>query len=438
MSSAPVLSDSTKTGRLYGGYAIGLLVLINMVNYMDRMVLSVLLPDIKADLGLTDSQLGWLTGMAFAFFYATFGLPLARLADVWVRKHIISLALVGWSAMTMVSGAATSFTTLLLARVGVGIGESGCIPPSHSLIADLTQPEKRAGAMAWHTAGATMGIMAGLVVGGWLAGQVGWRWTFVIVGAPGILLALVMTLTFREPRRQTHGSTQDGTDQNGFGQTIGRLIRVASYRHLLMAFGTAVFASYGLMQWLPSYYMRTFDLSPGAVGILFGLVLGVGSTIGTIGGGYLANYLMKRDLRWGAWLPFIAVVSGVPFLFVTLLSNSLEIALSANLAQAIVAGVANGPIMALIQTVVRARERAVASALVMFAASLIGVGAGPVVVGYLSDGFTTSGAENPLRLALLVASAFPLWSGVHLLFVTRTLRLDAARVGELDADEIRT
>lgn len=406
-------------------YAIALLVIVNMFNYMDRMVLSVLLPDIKADLGLSDGQLGWLTGMAFAFFYATFGIPIARLADVWIRKHIISMALVGWSVMTMISGAASSFVTLLLARIGVGVGEAGCIPPSHSVIADITTPEERPAAMAWHSAGAMLGIMAGLALGGWLVGQVGWRWTFVIVGAPGVLLALIVTLTLREPERRV--STREGDDDqlSSFGDTAKRLLSVPTFRHLLLAFGAATFASYGLMQWLPSYYMRSYDLSPSTVGILFGFVLGIGSMIGTIGGGYLANRLVKKDMRWGAWLPCLAITLSVPFLFIMLLTDSSTIAFSANFIQSLIAGVATGPIMALIQVVARQRERAVAAAMVMFAASLLGVGAGPVVVGYLSDAFANAGAQNSLRSALLVASVFPIWACLHLILAGRTLQKDS-------------
>ncbi len=411
----------------YTTYAISLLFVINMVNYMDRMVLSVLLPSIKADLGLSDSQLGWLTGMAFALFYGTAGIPIARLADVWIRKHVIAISMVGWSAMTMLSGATSNFATILLARIGVGLGEAGCIPPGHSVISDLTPQEKRAGALAVFTAGSTVGMIVGLSLGGWLSEQVGWRWTFVIFGAPGVLLAIMVMLTMREPPR---GQFDGGPSQTNLTtrEVVFGLFSRPSYLHLIVGYGLITFVTFGFAQWLPTYYMRTFGLSMTAIGMLTGFGLGAGMTIGTLVGGAIANRLMPKDMRWGLWIGMIGLVVSVLLFSILVNAYDYRIAFAAHFLQASIIGMANGPIFATLQAVARPGERATASAIAAFAASLIGLGGGPLVVGYLSDFFAGAGAENPLRNALAVAGVLPLWPIIHLVFASRTLKADIAKV----------
>lgn len=401
---------------------IFLLILINIFNYMDRIALSVLLPEIKLDLALSDSQLGWLGGIAFALFYAIFGLPIARLADSSNRKNIVSLSLVAWSFMTMLGGAASSFGTLFLTRVGVGIGEAGCGPASQSMIADLTSPAQRSKAMGWYSAGTTIGVMAGLSLGGWLSVEIGWRWTLVGLGAPGILLAALFYLTGVEPGRTLPGSAAyEQVSERSAISSIGLLLRVPAFKHLLLAFGAAAFSN-GLLQWMPSFYMRTFDISPSVTGILFGFAFGIGSTIGSITGGYFASRLIKRDARWMLWQPAIAFALCAPFVLALCFSATLEMAISFNILYTLVAGFGVGPLMAAVLSVVPASQRAMAVALVSFAASILGLGLGPVFVGYLSDTLGSTGASNPLQLALATTAVFPVWAAIHLIIASQSFK----------------
>lgn len=403
---------------------IGLLVVVNVFNYMDRVVLSVLLPQIKVDLALSDTQLGWLGGIAFAFFYAILGIPIARLADVWIRKHVVSISLAAWSLMTMLGGSANSFATLFLARMGVGVGEAGCAPASQSMIADLTTPDARSAAMGWYSAGTTVGVMIGLGLGGWLSGAIGWRWTLVVMGAPGLLLALVVSTLGIEPSRAKVSTTShENMALATVPSAVNGLLRIPTFRHLLLAFGAAAFSN-GLLQWLPSFYMRTFDLSPSETGILFGFAFGTGSTIGAIIGGYLAARLAKRNRSWLLWQPAIAFAMCAPFVVALCFSPSVEIAIAFNVLYTLLGGIGVAPLMAAVLSVAHPDQRAMAVALVGFAGSMLGTGLGPVIVGYISDLLSTAGRANSLQIALAITAVFPLWSALHLLWASRTFKVD--------------
>jgi predicted MFS family arabinose efflux permease len=406
----------------YVVYAVGLLAAINMVNYMDRMVLSVLLPHIKADLGLSDTQLGLLTGFAFALCYAAFGIPLARWADRGNRRNLISLALVVWSVMTAACGLAQSFLHLMLARIGIGVGEAGCIPPSHSLISDYVPQERRSTALSVHTAGATLGIIIGLGLGGWLGTIIGWRLTFLAVGAPGLLIAVVLRLTLREPPRgHADGIQADASAAPSLKEVLAYLWSQRSYVHLVGAFAFGSFAAFGLSQWMPSFYVRSFGMSTAAVGLLFGLAYGAGEGLGTLIGGPLADVLMKRDKRWGLWLGAIAYAVSFPIMLGVFLTPSMRVAVALTFISFVVVGLPNGPLFAAVQSVVAPRMRALASAVTMFAASVVGIGGGPFVVGILSDAMGKWAGDQSLRYALIVASVFILIPIVHFVLGARTL-----------------
>lgn len=414
----------------YLWYVIILLAVVNSVNYMDRMVLSVLLPLIKEDLQLSDTQLGLVTGFAFALFYAVFGIPIARLADTWVRKHIIALALLFWNLMTALSGAAQNFTHLLLARIGVGVGEAGCIPPSHSMISDYFPVEKRSSALAIHTAGASIGTILGLALGGYLSAQIGWRWTFVVFGAPGVVMALLVWLTLKEPPRGHADSVKQAEDALPFLKTLEKLFKIPSYPHILGYFAFGTLASFGFNQWLPSFYSRSFGMSQEHIGVFFGVALGLGSAVGTLGGGYLADKLMKQDVRKGTTLTIVAIVMAFPFWLGISLSSAAWIALLFNFAAAALSSVPNGAAFAMIQGVAAPRTRAIATAIAMFCASIVGIGGGPFVTGVLSDMFAAAQGVESLRYSLFVMSFATLWPVVHLLFIRKTLREDMGRAAK--------
>lgn len=412
----------------YRWYVVLLLALVNVVNYMDRMLLSVLLPFIKADLQLTDTELGLISGFAFAIFYAVFGLPLARLADVWVRRNIIAIAMTVWSLMTAASGAAQNFWHLMAARIGVGAGEAGCIPPSHSMISDIVPPERRASAFAVHTAGATVGMIVGLSLGGFVATAVGWRWTFVIFGLPGLLLTAIVFLTVREPRRGGADDQRRGTvPPIPLGQGLRELLRTPSYLHLLGVFGFATLASFGFNQWLPSFYDRSYAMTPQEIGLFFGVTLGLGSAVGTLFGGWFGDRLMKRNVRHAAFMGVVVPILALPFWLGITLATTAAVSLACNFMAAAISSAPNGVTLAMVQSVAPTRMRALASALVMFSAAILGIGGGPFLTGFLSDYFQATSGQESLRHALFVVSFFTLIPAIHYLFIARTIRADMER-----------
>lgn len=428
--------DSEFSSR-YPWYALSLLFVANLFNYMDRMVISVVLPLIKADLDLSDTQLGVLTGIAFAVFYATFGIPIARWADRGTRRTIVSLAIAAWSVMTVMCGMAQNFIQLMLARFGVGIGEAGCIPPSHSMISDYFPKERRATALGIHTSGATLGIVAGLALGGYIAETWGWRWAFWMLGAPGLLLAILIRLTLREPTRGAHDEAVVDAAQPPLGEVLRYLGRRKSYVHLVILTALGSFAGFGINMWLPSFYVRSFGMSTAEVGFFFGIAFGLGSAIGTLGGGYLADWIGKGDMR----KPLLVLGLGasaltLPMNLGVLLAPTATLALSLNLLSSIVGSMVNGPLYATIQSVVDNRMRAIATAIMMFAASLLGVGLGPLFAGMLSDMLAPRFGDDSLRYSLIVLSAISVYPVLHLWLAIRALPRDVGATAKEGAAAI--
>ncbi|WP_423350531.1 spinster family MFS transporter [Phenylobacterium sp. VNQ135] len=401
-----------------------LLAVVNVFNFMDRTVISVLMPSIKADLGLNDTQLGFLSGLAFALFYATLGIPIAALADRSIRRNIIAVALVIWSSMTAICGTAQSFLHLLMCRVGVGVGEAGCLPSSHSLISDYVPPAKRSSALAIHTAGSTIGSMCGLMIGGLLVAQFGWRETFVILGLPGLLLAVVVWLTLREPPRGGADPKSALVAAAGEPTTILGLIRARpAYIHMVLVFGAGGFVSFGLQQWLPSFYVRSYGLTIGQVGLVYGAVSGLASTLGALLGGYIGDRLLKRGPLTAIAYAIICAILAFAFKIAMLLADQASISLTFNFFSSFFGLAAHGPCFALVQGVTPAHLRARAAAVLTLLTSLIGTGAGPLFIGFVSDLYGHVGAES-LRYGLLWCSAIALWPVLHLMLARRTILQD--------------
>ena len=271
---------------------------------------------------------------------------------------------------------AQNFLQLMLARFGVGIGEAGCIPPSHSLISDYFPKERRSTALGIHTAGATLGIVVGLALGGYIAETWGWRWAFWMLGAPGLLLAILIRLTLSEPPRGARDEViVTDSSQPPLREVLDYLARRKSYVHLVILTSVGSFAAFGISMWLPSFYVRSFGMSMAEVGLYFGIAFGLGSAIGTLGGGYLADWIGKGDMRKPLIvLGVVASILTLPMNLGVLLAPTATIALSLNLLSSIVGSLVNGPLYATIQAVVGNRMRAMATAVVMFASSLIGIG----------------------------------------------------------------
>ena len=413
---------STASAR---NYALVLLTIVYSFNFIDRQLLAILQESIKLDLGLSDSQLGLLTGFAFAVFYVTAGIPIARWADRANRRNIIAMSVGLWSLMTALSGVVQNYAQLLIARIGVGVGEAGGSPPSHSIISDIYPAEQRASALSFYSTGVNFGILFGFLFGGWLDQFFGWRIAFVVVGLPGIALALIVRFTLKEPIRGLAEKRQVSDESIPFKQVVSLLWSRLSFRHL--AFGAALnaFAGYSTSSWTASFMIRSHHMSTGELGTYLAIILGLAGAIGVFGGGLLADKLARKDKRWYMWLPAITGVICVPFMIAVYLVDNPYTALALSLVPGILFNVYLGNAIATTHGLVGLRMRATASAILFLILNIIGLGLGPWTIGILSDYFSTSLGTESLRQAMLyVLPPIMFWSACHFYMATRTLRED--------------
>ena len=413
------------THPLYRWYVLAVLTLVYVFNFIDRQILVVLQEPIKAELSLSDTQLGLLTGFMFAIFYATLGIPIARLADKGNRRTVIAWSIGIWSLMTALSGMVTSYLQLALARIGVGIGEAGGSPPAHSMISDYFPPQLRALAMAIFSSGIFIGVMLGFLVGGYLNDHYGWRMAFFVAGVPGLLIALLVRFTVNEPIRGRYDPTPDTDTLPNTWQALQLFWRLKTFRYLALAGSLMAFTSYGINNWLPSFIIRQYQISIGDAGVLFALLLGGGGFIGTLLGGLITKRLVARDIRWYLWLPALLTVSATPFAIACFLGDQLTTSLALYIWPAISGAVYLGPTLALCHALVQPRLRALISAILLFIMSLVGLGLGPVFTGLMSDFFADSyGAIDGLRYALVVTTLIGSLSVVLLLIASKTIRAE--------------
>jgi predicted MFS family arabinose efflux permease len=370
----------------YRHYVLIILMLTLALSIADRLVMSILMEDIKAEFSMTDTQMGLLAGLAFTLFYAILGIPIARLADRFNRKNIVAASLTIWSGMTALCGAATGFATLFAARIGVGIGEAGGGPPSVSIISDYFRTRELARAVAVYSLGATLGTVLGLIGGGFLADLVGWRMTFVYLGVPGILLGLILFLTIREPERGAYVSKDEvQLDSDSFGQSLASLARNKIYVRLVIGSSLAIVAAYAYAIWLAPIILRNFEFSTANVGLYLGLTFLVGGVPGMLIGGYLADKLATRNKRWRAWVPGLALPLALPALVACLLVEDIRMVLGLYAVGYALLVSIQGPSISLMQIVVKPGERALAIAFYSLATNLMGQALGPVIVGSISD-----------------------------------------------------
>ncbi len=423
-ASADKLDPRLKSPK-YRSYVLATLVVVYIFNFLDRQIVTILAEPIKVDLGLNDTQIGLMTGLAFAIFYTVLGIPIARLADRANRVSIISVALVVWSGMTALCGVAQNFYQILAARIGVGVGEAGCSPPAHSLIADYFPPEQRASALSIYALGIPIGSILGLLAGGWIAEFWGWRAAFFVVGLPGILLAIIVKMTLLEPiRGMSDAAAAHSAEQPPLLETISTLLKNRTMVHIAMGGALTSFVGYGLGQWLPAYFIRIHEMGIAETATYFGLVLGVASAIGTVLGGTLADRLAKRDVRMYAWLPAAGVLLAFPFYVAAMLSNNPYVAIAIMVAPSLLNSLWLGPAFGTIQNLAPTRMRALASAILLFVLNIIGLGFGPFLVGVLSDLLSGTFQEYSLRYAILIATVAYFWAGAHFLLASRTLAED--------------
>jgi MFS family permease len=414
-------------------YVLGLLVVVYTFNFIDRQILAILLPAIKAEFGVTDTILGFLAGSAFALFYATLGVPIALLADRWNRRNLIALALAIWSGMTALSGVAANIVHLALARIGVGIGEAGCSPPAHSMISDLYGPEERSTAMGIFTLGISAGIMIAYLAGGWVAENIGWREAFLIVGLPGLVLALLVRFTVREPVRGQSDGKLDSTARPGIVDVARFLLRRKSFLHLAVGSGLASFIGYAVISFFPTFLFRSHSMNLSEIGVWLGIILGTAGGLGFAGGGYVADRLGRRGQRYALWGVAGATMLAWVFHFPVFLVGNPYLALAFFVVPAIFANFYLATTFAQIQGLVGLRMRAVASALLLFILNSVGLGLGPLFAGVLSDMLEGPfGTESMRYSLLLVAVVIGPWSAFHYLAAGRHIEGDLARSDEVD------
>jgi MFS transporter, Spinster family, sphingosine-1-phosphate transporter len=415
-----------------------LLTAIVIFNYVDRLALGVLLQDIKIDLSLSDTQLGFLTGISFALFYAIMGIPIARWADRGNRVTIITLTTAIWSICVGLCGAAANFMQLMLVRVGVAVGEAGCHPPALSLISDYFSRAERPRIVSRYLLGWPLALVIGNFAAGWLNELYGWRATFVILGLPGLMLAALAALFIKEPRRMPGRNRLEATPRSRerpFGEVVAALWRNTPYRHMLFCQSVTSFFTYGIMQWQPAFFVRSYDLQTGELGAWLALVYGAGGLLGTYVGGELAFKRAANNERLQLRAVAVLMAMSTVLLGGAYLAPSHYIAFALLTMNSITGAATNGPIMATSQTFAPPEMRAISVALVLFFSNLIGMGFGPLGVGVLSDAFRPWLGDESLRYALVLFCPGYLWAAWHAWKASITAREVAAAVAAEDVPE---
>lgn len=394
-----------KPTKGYSNYVLAIMVIMYTCNYLDRYVLAVMIESIKTDLVISDAMAGFMLGPAFAVFYTGMGIPIARWADVGSRRTIIAIGMTVWSGFTALSGYATSATQLAMARVGVGVGEAAGAAPAHSLLSDYFGPERRATALAFFQTGVYWGSMLGLMIGGVLVESIGWRWTFVAVGAPGILIALIVRLTVREPERGQFDppSTAGAQGESATVMEVARfLARKPTFWLVALGAGIASFSGTGFGMWLPTFFERVHGMSPSEIGPRLGPIQYIPALFGSILTGVIADRLGKRSLKWYAWIGGITVFLMIPWQGAMLLwpdgRDAMWWAIPAALSSAGWAPVA----YSIAQNLAPPHMRAVASAFIIIFITFLGTGLGPWAVGFLNDALEPTYGDEAVRWSLLI------------------------------------
>lgn len=417
--------------RWYRHYVLALLFLTYVVNVVDRTpVLGVSLQFIKEEFGVSDTRLGLLSGVAFAVFYSVMGIPIAALADRWSRRNVLAIAVAVWSGMTALCGLAVNYTMLFAARVGTAIGEAGGSPPSHALISDYFPKSERGRAFSIFA----LGVAVGTAVGNFIAGRsiqaFGWRATFMIVGLPGLLVALAVRLTVREPPRGFADRTPPAAAAArapGMIEALGVLWQRRSFRHLSLAAALHSVAWYASGAFNATFLIRSHAMSAAEAGNWL-TVFSVIGALGTFCGGWAADRLSARagDRRWYFWVPGIATLAMVPFQFGAYLAQGLPAAFAAFGVMMFLAAVFFGPSFAMTQALATLRTRSVATSLLLFVQTIIGYGLGPLVAGALSDWLNPVYGTDALRYALVIVGLVNVWAAGHYMWGARTVRAELA------------
>jgi predicted MFS family arabinose efflux permease len=426
VESATAPDVSARPGEFstnYKMYALSLLVLVYVSNYADRVLLGVMMPLIKAEFHLSYLQSGLLSGTMFAIFYATLGIPIAMYADRGDRRLVIVMATAVWSIMTAACAVTNNFWQLALTRIGVGVGEAGSGPPSHSIISDLFPLKSRATALALFSQGISLGLVLGIYGGAQVAAHWvwqteyfvldGWRMAFVVMGAPGLLIALLVALTLKEPIRGASEGRALVGDAPPLSATLAFIRTQPALIHVLMGATLTTLVGYTGVLWWPLFIVESHGLSTADMSAFLALVFGLGSGFGIFLGGLCADQFGRRDIKLIPRVVSIAILIGLPFgVALYLVEDSTLVFLMIGIPAA-AGGFYLGPTMALVQSLVAVRMRTVASSLFLFIVNIIGMGLGSLLIGALSDAFEPTFGKDALRYALLSFMIFNLWSVYH-------------------------
>jgi MFS family permease len=387
----------------YRNYVLVMLTLVYVFNFVDRQLLVILQESIKKELHLSDTQLGLLSGFTFAIFYVTLGIPIARFADKRNRRNTVALSLGLWSIMTACSGLARNYIQLLVARIGVGVGEAGGSPPAHAMISDYFAPEKRSTALSVYSTGIYFGILTGFLLGGYLNQHLGWRTAFFALGIPGVFFSLLFYATVREPRKgATDVNASPANESLSSGAVLKLLYSRKTFVYLALATGLHVFCIYGLLNWAPSFFARLHGMKSSEIGGLLGLIFGIGGALGSFAGGFLTDHFGKKDKRWYLKIPAYAIIISVPCATGALFLQGTFFSVACLGLCASLQSMYLGPSLAVAHSLVPASMRALTSAILFLVLNLIGLGFGPLVVGMISDLLAPALGVESLRWAMSI------------------------------------
>lgn len=403
----------------YARHVLGVLFLVGVFALVDRQIFGMLIEPLKQEFDVSDTELGLASGLSFALFYGAAGLPIARLADRGNRRNILAAGLGAWSALTFVSGFATSFAQLVVARLAIGVGEAAGTPTAHALIADYFPPERRARALSVYSAGASVGVILAYLVGGWVQALWGWRGVFIALGAPGVLLAFLVRTTVREPRRG-HFETEQAIPLSA-REALGRLLAQPAYRFVLASFALHSLAHSAASMWHPAYLARVHGMAPREIGTLLALGSASFSALGVLFGGIVTDRLAAADRRWLLRLPGFASLAYAPLSLLFLFAPIPEVALVGLASSAFLSGLAIPGMHAATQELAEPASRATASALNLLILTLVGSGLGPTFVGALNDVMAGTLGDGAIRWSLALAAIVNAGSGTQALFGARWL-----------------
>ncbi|WP_288986639.1 MFS transporter [uncultured Sphingopyxis sp.] len=407
-------------------FALAMLFLVGTINFVDRQLLSVLVEPIRADMQFSDTQFGLLTGLAFALFYAAMGVPVAMIADRWNRVKLIGIACVVWSGFTAACGMVSNFWQLALMRFGVGAGEAGGTAPSLSVIADYYPPDRRPLAIGLFTLNGPFGVFVGAAFGAWAAANIGWRNAFLVIGVVGVLVAPLLIWLVREPARGAMDKQQAADEALPFRQSLAMFVRRRSLRMVMVGSGLAAFVSYGMLNWIPAFLMRTQGMPLDAMATWFAPAAGITFGIGILGGGWLVSHVAKRSPRAYGSIPALATAVLIPSFAAALLVDSWQVSLALMLIPMAACTAYVAPALALVQNLTPPRSRATAAAVLMLMFNIVGLGLGPLFIGVVSDHLKPAYGDESLRWALLTILPFAVAAGLAQFAMTRHLDQDFA------------